>query len=293
LVRVEYGPGLEAPPDPDAFRRRGEVVAELVGDPLDSGSRALLKDAGWTGLSERGVDWTLRYAVRVRDRRGRPSPLVAARDLVSVAAPLPPGNVRAEATGDGVRLVWDPPPGDGPFRYNLYRSEGSAPPGERPLHGGPLSSTEYLDSGVRTGLTYRYEVRTAASDTAPYRESVSSDSVMLLAEDRFPPIAPTGLVAIQEGAAIRLFWNPNQEKDLGGYRVYRRQEGDWSRTGPDPVPEPLFLDSDVRPGERLVYRVTAVDRATPPNESPPSEEVDVDVARDLVRPGESPNEERP
>jgi predicted small lipoprotein YifL len=37
LIRVAYAPGFEAQPDPSVFRRRGERVAILEGDPLPSG----------------------------------------------------------------------------------------------------------------------------------------------------------------------------------------------------------------------------------------------------------------
>ncbi|MDX1388666.1 MAG: hypothetical protein R3344_05725, partial [Acidobacteriota bacterium] len=77
LVRVSYTAGREPPPDAGAFRRRGEVVQTLFGDPLDSGERLIFADDGWMGAGDT-TDRLLRYAVRVRDRRGRTSPLVVA-----------------------------------------------------------------------------------------------------------------------------------------------------------------------------------------------------------------------
>jgi hypothetical protein len=56
------------------------------------------------------------------------------------------------------------------------------------------------------------------------------------------------------------------------------------------VGEPLYLDTLVEPGDYLLYRITAVDRAQPPNESPPSAEVEVDVVED---PGETELPEGP
>ncbi|MBZ5637453.1 MAG: hypothetical protein LAO51_01710 [Acidobacteriia bacterium] len=279
LVRVAYGPGVRPPQDPDAFRRAGVIVAKLEGDPLGSGGRLAAKDASWRDLAGTGVNWTLRYAVRVRDRRGRPSPLVVAPDLVPVAPPPAPTALRAEATADGVRLSWEPPKEEGTPKYNVYRAERDQPFGDKPLQLEPVTSAEYLDSGVVLGKSYRYAVRTAVSDGAPFRESESSPEVEVRAEDRFPPAAPTGMVAVQEGQAVRLFWNPNQERDLAGYRVSRRNEtGAWQRIGPDLGVEPFLLDPEVRPGDRVSYRVTAVDRAG--NESPPSETVAVDVVKD-------------
>jgi fibronectin type 3 domain-containing protein len=123
-------------------------------------------------------------------------------------------------------------------------------------------------------------VRTVAAEGPPFRESVSSPPATVDASDRFAPAAPTGLVAVQEASAVRLLWNPGAERDLDGYRVYRSAGGaEWVRLG-EIVRQPSFLDADVKVGAVVRYRVTAVDRVAPPNESAPSSEVEVRVAAD-------------
>jgi hypothetical protein len=288
LVRVEYPPGNDAPADPNAFRRRGRVVAAKDGEPLPSGSTVSMVDGTLDLAAEtvpRGT--TLRYGVRVRDRRGRPSPLVVAPDLVPVSPPAPPSSLQATATAEGIRLRWKGPDPTGTpgrtesVRFNLYRSTPEGEYGGKPIHPLPLTVPEFLDTAVETGGTYLYMVRTAVSESAPFIESTSTSQVRVVAEDRFPPAPPSGLVAVQEGTGIRLFWDPNQERDLSGYRVYRRKAGgDWTLLPPDPVTQPLFLDSRVAIDDRLTYRVTAVDRSEPPNESSPSGEARVTVAVD-------------
>jgi fibronectin type 3 domain-containing protein len=207
--------------------------------------------------------------------------LVLANDIVPVVPPLAPSALAAEATADGVRLTWQPPPGEGPFRYNVYRARAGEQVGPRPLQREPVTSPEYLDADAVNGTDYTYEVRTAATDALPLQESLSSAPVQVRAEDRFPPAVPEKLVAVQEGSTVRLFWNPNQERDLAGYRVYRSvADGSFERIGGDPVERSSFIDADVRPGLRVAYRVSAVDRATPPNESAPSESVAIEVAAD-------------
>jgi len=94
------------------------------------------------------------------------------------------------------------------------------------------------------------------------------------------------LVTVQEGLAVRLFWDPNRERDLAGYRVYRRlEDDDWQLISPDTASNPLFLDNEIEIGQGLAYRVTAVDRADPPNESKPSEEKLLVVLAEPVAPG--------
>lgn len=286
LVRIDYPPGSAPPSDPDAFRRRGQVVAVAdVTAPSPAARREVVDESIGRPGGER-IDWTLRYGVRVLDRRGRASFLVVARDIVPGPTLASPSMLAGEATGDGVRLVWKPPAGEGPVTYNVYRALDGEENGPRPLQREPLSTPEYLDGEVQPGAKYRYEVRTAAGAASPLHESEPSAPVVVLAEDRFAPAAPGKLVVVQEGAAVRLFWNPSPEHDLAGYRVYRALDGGaFERIGSDVVERPSFTDSDVRAGSRASYRVTAVDRAHPPNESRPSEEAAIDVAVDPAVPG--------
>lgn len=287
IVRVAFAPGLQPSPDPVLFRVRGEVVALVEGDPLEPGARRFVEDPELAALEGGGTGWTVRYAVRVRDRRGRPSPLVAAPDVRVEAAAARPVDLTAEPTAEGIRLSWVDSVGEG--RFNVYRALADGPFDEAPSHDRPLAATTHLDAAAVPGTVYRYRIRRVLAEGYPPRESASSDEVRVLAEDRFPPGAPTGLVAVQEGAAVRLFWNPGAERDLRGYRVYARTHGgEWRRIGPDPVLEPSLLDREVRAGERIEYRVTAVDRTQPPNESAPGEVVELGIVDDPLHPGRMP-----
>ncbi|MCP3978942.1 MAG: fibronectin type III domain-containing protein [bacterium] len=282
LIRLSYPAGQQAPSDPAAFRRRGRLVASLVEDPLASGTLIELEDTGWDELPANGVESTLRYAVRVRDRRSRPSPLVVAPDLVPQASVAAPGGLSAEPTTDGIRLVWQPPAEAAELSYNLYREAPGDDAPVLPLNAEPLAGTEYLDEKVTTGEHYRYFVRTSLAAGRPLREGPSSVGVDVVAADLFAPEQPQGLVAVPEGAAVRLFWNPNPDRDLAGYRIYRRfEDGAWERIGPDSVVQPLFLDATVGSVAGASYRVTALDRASPPNESVPSETFDVELGDEV------------
>jgi hypothetical protein len=205
-----------------------------------------------------------------------------AADLGFVDPAPPPTALRGEPTADGIRLVWDAPAAEREFRYNVYRPADKPSALDEPLNAKPLDTTEFLDTTVETGERYMYVVRVALAEGRPHRESANSETIAVVAEDRFAPTAPHGLVAVQEGMAVRLFWDPNPERDLRGYRVFRRslaqeRETVWARIGPDPVERPLYLDAEVVIGQRLAYRVVAVDRATPPNESRPSEVVEIEL----------------
>jgi len=288
LVRVAFAPGLQPPVDPDSFRRRGEVVDRTRFLEAIAGTRVEMTDSRLGELADGGMGATLRYAVRLRDGKGRPSPLVMTTDLVPLPPRPAPRGLAAEPTGDGMRLVWQPveAPDDLEPVYNVYRARPASPWPERPLNPEPIAATEYLDSGVEIGLSYVYAVRVALAVEPPYREGASSEALEVVAEDRFAPAVPEGLVAVQEGPAVRLFWDPNDERDLAGYMVYRSVDGgEWTSLVKTAIEQAQFLDTDVRVGERLGYRVTAIDRASPTNESDASEIVEVDLLVDPAAPG--------
>jgi hypothetical protein len=265
-------------PDPDVFRRRGEVVTRLAGDPLEAASRVWIEDGRLAELPDDGRGWTLRYGVRLSDVRGRDALLALAEDLVPLAVVTPPRGLVAEPTAGGVRLAWDPPDSATEHRYNVYRAPAGEPWPDRPLNERPLAATGHLDTTVATGRRYRYEVRVALAEGPPSRESAPSEARELIAEDRFPPSAPRGLVAVQEGAAVRLFWDPNPEVDLAGYRLFRRDpEGAWRAVGPEVLRDNTWLDTATPVGVTFAYRVTALDTGQPPNESAPSAEREVEI----------------
>ena len=288
ILRVAYPPGRPAPSEPDAFRVRGEIVAAVAAEYGKPGERVVIADPSLGQLADAGIGWTLRYGVRVKDQRGRPSAIVVAKDLTTVPPVAAPATLAGQASADGVRLAWQAPEGVAGATYNVYRGLSDGPWAEHPLNLQPLTTSDYLDATVEVGKIYRYVVRTVAAPGPPYRESPSSNTAIVDAADRFAPAPPAGLVAVQEGSAVRLLWNPGAERDLEGYRVYRALgDGDFVRIGAETVPQPSFLDPGVPPGTRVRYRVTAVDRAVPPNESGPSSEVELRVAAD---PGTTPGD---
>jgi hypothetical protein len=172
------------------------------------------------------------------------------------------------------------------FKYNVYRGLADGPAPEAPIHPIPTTDTEYLDSDVQQGERYRYVVRLLLADGMPLRESASSTPAVVLARDLIPPLPPQGLVAVQEGQTVRLFWNPNDERDVAGYRVYRRVRGrEWEAIGPALVEQMTYNDRDVYAGMSVAYRVSALDRADPPNESAPSEPAELALVDEPAAPG--------
>lgn len=89
-----------------------------------------------------------------------------------------------------------------------------------------------------------------------------------------PPFPPNGVFSVTGDGVVSIYWNPNQEKDLAGYRVYRGKSdpGPYYRLADVSKSQTYYDDTDVVNGDTWFYAVTAIDRAG--HES--------DLSRDLV-----------
>ena len=71
---------------------------------------------------------------------------------------------------------------------------------------------------------------------------------------------------------VSLSWDANAEEDLGGYIVLRGESsGETLQALTEPIRETNYRDTAVKPGVEYVYRLVAVDKATPVNTSAQSE----------------------
>ena len=232
------------------------------------------------------------YAVNILNPYNRSAGL-SNQIQVPAATTLPsPGEFHAQLTPEGVQLAWNPvtPPQipDLRFVYRVYRREqGSnkdAIAGEV-----PISTQEFpnlLDHGFEWEKTYDYRAAVITIITAPNAaerqvEGEDTPPVRVVAHDVFPPAAPAELQAVFSGPGqkpfIDLVWTPNSEPDLAGYNVYRRDEsgGEAVKLNSDLIKSPAFRDTEVAPGHRYVYSISAADVRG--NESPRSEEASESV----------------
>jgi hypothetical protein len=172
--------------------------------------------------------------------------------------------------------------------YNLYRAtQAETEMPDEPLNRDPIETSDYVDREFAYGESYRYVVRALGGRQKPQRESADSVVVEVRPLDVFPPHAPSGVAVAVEGSVIRVYWFPNAEPDLAGYRIERRESptGEFRRLGEVGPAETSFADATAKPGVRYYYTVIAFDSAVPPNESVRSEE------RSETRPaeGEAPS----
>lgn len=217
------------------------------------------------------------YSVLIHDPDEKRSSLAMPVPLDLAPAPPPPRELAVEAAEGEIRLSWSP--GEGApagLRFNVYRlAERAVGEPGAPLNPAPIEETSWVDRTFRYGEACVYLVRAVASGEGTPRESTGSAPVRVVPRDVYPPKAPDGLAVAIEGGAIRLYWYPNEEDDLMGYRIYRRAAAsgeEWRVVAEVDPAEPSWGEPAAAAGVRYDYRVTAFDSAEPPNESAPSAE---------------------
>jgi len=275
------------------FQKEAEVVAPITGPDLLRrivSGRLVYHDrdaAGGAPPPAQGAPETrFLYGVRVVDGEGKGSALSMPQEISLVSPPTAPADLAASAVEGEVRLTWESSSaGRAGETYNVYRREAAQEELPlQPLNPAPLSDRSYVDTTFHYGVTYRYSVRTLPTPPPPLRESAPSGEVEVRPLDVYAPKAPTGLAAAVEGQAIKLYWFPNSEPDLHGYRVFRREaRAEFRMLSEVGAAETSYADATAARGVRYYYAVTAVDGATPPNESARSEEVSEVVPADASR----------
>lgn len=255
-----------------------QVAAIRLADPAPArveGSRVAWRDAERLAFGRRYV-----YTLTAVDARGRSS--VPSRPLAVrfVPAPRPPAGLTAAPGENEVRLAWSPPDRlvDGspaaPVRYEVLRGPAAAGP-LAPVTPEPIATPGFTDRGLRNDETYYYAVRAVAGDPPGSVRSELSAVAAATPVDLTPPAPPRRLVAVPSEDAVRLAWNASPEPDVAGYLVYRA-EGPTAPFLPltsSPVRTTTYVDRAVERGRAYRYAVTAVDRASRPNESARSEPV--------------------
>ena len=240
------------------------------------GDRVSFTDTKGLSLGRRYV-----YVVTAEDSIGRSSPPSERVDVTFLAAPAAPSGLTGVPGDKQMRLRWQAPTSlidggalSGETRYVVLRAAGAGV--LAPVTAEPVSGTSYTDTGLENDVTYRYAVQAVRVEPAGMARGPASTAVAVTPVDTTPPSAPTNLVVIPGGGAMRLAWNPSPEDDVALYAIYRAVgDGEFIRIGSTQAPTTVFVDRDVSAGTRYRYAVTAIDRARNANESPRSNVVTV------------------
>ncbi|HSR36646.1 MAG TPA: hypothetical protein VLL73_05640 [Desulfurivibrionaceae bacterium] len=221
-----------------------------------------------------------RYVYRVRSRAG----WLVSSDLSNQVAFLwdtpsqAPDAVRVTEGDQVLTVSWQPPAGllDGtvvrdPYWYQVYRSTDGK---DFSALGEPISTTQLVDKQVKNNQRYHYMVRAIRMHDGTEAAGLASAAVSGMPRDMMPPAPPQQVTVVASAEGIKLVWDAVLERDLAGFRIYRRLSGEAraKRIGEVGASSVAFVDSQPPRGMSMWhYAVTAYDQAG--NESQPSMEV--------------------
>lgn len=246
---------------PVVYDKRGKGVA---GDPLGM---------EWTDpLPANGETW--HYRLVALDAFGMRSANNTVREVTpQVSTALPPfGSARIEARPDGSSTIqWNYP--DNPYVKSfhvVHSTKGALGPYELSHEGELPPDTRTFTHTLPPDEDVHYRIIAAGKDG----NAVASDLIYRALADEVPPDAPEGVrVSVDSTGLATIQWQPVQDKDLKGYRVFKSFQagGGFVQLTHAPIADTIFSDTlDLQRLDKLVYyQVTAVDGSY--NQSDPSE----------------------
>ncbi len=213
-------------------------------------------------------DRTIRRYVAVavagkgKGRPGAMSPIVSMPLTESVAAPESVAVTYNETT---ITVTWVP--GD----EKTFRVFGTGPVFDNAkaqlLTPAPLTSPTFAVP-VKFGEERCFVVRAVHVTGPATTEGAPSTVECVTPADTYPPAAPAGLQAIQEGSAVTLIWSSVDAPDLAGY-ILLRSDGNGETFRPlmqQPASDTTYKDADVAVGMTYLYAVIAIDKSGNPSE---------------------------
>ncbi len=216
-----------------------------------------------------------RYVYKVRTRAGW---FVSSDDsnIISLTWDVPldaPQNLQTLPGDRQGTVSWEPPlalldgsPVTAPLHYELFRTKGD---GDFKMIAGSLQETEYIDRKVQNDIPYSYMVRAFRFVDGTAASGKASEVQRAVPIDRVAPAPPTHVALFKSEAGLRILWESEAERDLAGFRVYRRAEEMDAAVlvGEVTSGSPGFVDSSPPQQGLWYYSVSSFDRVRPPNES--------------------------
>ena len=226
----------------------------LNADPLPDTEKPAFAD---TGYKERGLapGGRYRYGVSAVDSSYNEGPIVYVDAVMpDREAPKAPFSISARSTEAGaVRLRWQPGLEKDLAAHRIYRKADRSFALVAELE---RSETEWVDSEVLAGSSYRYyvtEVDASGNESEPSRE------VEVIPSDIVAPNPPIALEIQAQRRGFRLSWQPSPSGDTTGYLIYRAAYtgAPWRQLTRSPVETAPFIDRQGQAGN--LYGIAAVD----------------------------------
>ena len=247
-TQVRRDQNSEAPNAPKTGPGDSVTYTDAVGLPADGGSFVrYYAAAGWSGRRRGPV--TAILSVPLGTGPAAPSAVTPVYDENSIT-------LSWQASGAGQRFVLD-----------------RVSPGEAPVRITPeaIAVTEAVVP-VQFGAEQCFVVRAVEVIGAVTLMGEPTERACITPVDRFPPAPPSELRGFPAEVGIELTWTASRTADTAAYIVLRAEgtRDTLQRLTATPITATQYRDQAVRSGVTYTYAVIAIDRATPPNESRPS-----------------------
>lgn len=254
----------------EEFASRSVVIASMPITEADFGLKTIsYRDT----LQFAGQPVRLRYAVRFVNGSGQRaafSNFFLLEPAARVASS--PTSLSTSVAQEAVTLSWTAPTqnidGSEPVNvigYNVYRSPSEKEAGKL-VNPTPVGQTSFQDKTFEFGKDYFYFVRSVSVGTGGQAvESLESPIVSVKPVDTFAPSAPSSITIAATPTTISLFFPPNPEVDVAGYRVYRsldpdKPKAEWEQLTKDLLTTNTYIDNRVESGKTYFYYMTATDK---------------------------------
>ncbi len=197
--------------------------------------------------------------------------------------PDAPRSLTAEVSEKGVRLSWLPPekfqdgtPIRSPLRYAILRKFDDEKDWTRLR--GTTEKTSWFDKIRRTYRYVEYKVIPIFSFHGTEIEGMASAPILVRAKGFGFLGAPKIAKVEKKIDGIHVLWQRLKRYDISGYNVYRKNpSGIIFKLNNYPVRSTTFIDKTLLKKGVYRYFVTAVDDSYPPNESPPSKMIAIEI----------------
>ena len=205
---------------------------------------------------------------------------------IDTTPPTVPDDVTATTVSSTqVRIRWDASTdaGAGVAGYRVFRDGDDTPIAE-------VQITNYLDTALEPNTSYVYTVRAYDGAATPNVSGLSAAATattlpLPTTGDTTPPPPPSGVNATAVGTtSIQITWQPADDPSgISEYRVFRVG----TSTPIAATQNTTFTDTQLTPNTTYSYVITAVDGATPPNESAASQAASATTGPGLPGPGDN------
>ena len=242
---------------------------------IDGGPLPATGESRTAAYKEEDMREGYRYMYKVRSRAGWWYPS-SDSNIISFTWRSPPGipdGLQVVPGDSQLTLSWNPVKENITERsleqvpmYQVYRKQGD---NQFVALSEPVSALKFIDTGLNNGMLYQYRIRALLIFGETRQAGGASREISGTPRDLTPPPQPENLVAIDTPVGVKLAWQAVLSDDIGGYRIYRREDNSTeaeliAEVGGD---RNQYIDRHLIAGRKWFYSVSSFDKAQPPNES--------------------------